>query len=175
MVVRIIIRSPRIVFDDYRLLRRHYPSDRGEGISTTRILHRLNHVCVNALLMQVDHVLHCEGLHHPRAVDVIDDQLRVDAGAGHGQYFRRGSSALIHLTAELGGDFRAVSCVDVIKRCADSSAGHCSDACSDERAGACVTCRMADEGTDPATAQCTENGAALAVRSRLTAAGKPIA
>ena len=74
MVVWIIPRPPWVVFDDHSLSRWCHPNDLRRRVCSTRILHGLNDVCVNPLLVQIDYVLCRDWLRDAGSIDIIDDQ-----------------------------------------------------------------------------------------------------
>ncbi len=107
-VVDVVIpRGVVVLFDDHRRVsnvfhddRRGMDDRRTGDLSNRRILHRGDHVGVNPLLRQRDHVARLKRAGDAIGADVIDDQLGCDSGLRHvehvaGVYRARGACMFI--------------------------------------------------------------------------------
>jgi hypothetical protein len=157
--------------DDYRRRGGFLDYDRPCGHSRG-LLHGLDHPRAHTLLLKEDDVPRLERGDHAMGADVIDDQLIVDAGLGHGHHVVDPDRAGGYLSAELLLDHSPVAGLDLIDFAADGCAGDGAQARPNGRAGPGFSAHgVTDDGPGAGTQQTPKQRTLIGPIWRLTSSG----
>ncbi len=134
----------------------------------SRVLHRLDHVGVDALVVQTDDFGGGQRSHDSRGAHIVLDQRRIDAGLGHCENLIDVCRAGLHLSAQLVGNLSPVLGSHFIHSRSDGCAGQCAQSRSNQGASSGVARLVADDRACSSACECAQACASVGVVGRST-------